>query len=146
MSRLVQEDLLKLIDDKWDISDGGVTPGGQLSNPSATFFIVQSGGPVHRAKGQFFRVELRIDSQIDGLTIHNLPNRSWIKTYEREPHMVCLVKMGDSALSRWSSHGQEVCSGVFGLINTPDASQKMADKLRVVIDSFLATGAIIHPH
>jgi hypothetical protein len=170
-SRLLQEDLRGVIEDqriKWRVRDCGITPPQPTSSPIATFFIVST---IRRdyhfpgidwvqsqkyAGGKYFRVDLTIE-----LELKENHGSSWnpshvnadnpiFRKYLRAVHMKCRVGHGQSFDNRYtlsdSFRQKSVCDGVYGLIDTPNATWEMANKIIAVMHAYSATQAEIDPH
>jgi hypothetical protein len=153
-----ERQIKKLVASNWRVVDGGVTQAVSdfgWGNPRASFFIrqldyempvdwtlrmrAQSGGP-------YFKVFVRIntffdDSSISGAVVDN----EFKRIYDRQPHAVCTMFYGDFWGDRWSTRGKDVCVGVFGLINNPNVSEEIANKMLVVMNSYLTTNTKIYP-
>lgn len=151
-SRLLQEDLRAIIareNVSWTVIDSGIVPPHFSKPPKAIFFIVDSRVRQYadwtmRQRydgGKFFRIEMTIE-----LEYVEEPLQPWARKYARSPHMKCVMLRGDSYEHRYSSRGSSVCDGIYGLLDTPECTMHMAEKIRTAMNASMATQAQLKPH
>jgi|19_taG_2_1085344.scaffolds.fasta_scaffold00823_9 hypothetical protein len=150
VSRILQEDLKRIITREqasWRVVDSGIVPP-YYQNPKAQIYIVDTSLRDQKdytdrqkyAGGKYFRVDLQIR-----LSMEDDYCALWQRKYQHANHIVCRILRGDSFAYR-SGGLLTVCEGVYSLLDTPDATPKLAEKIRIVMNSWMATQLKIDPH
>lgn len=158
VSHLLQEDLKKMCDQRWEVIDGGLVPPvrgippvrGMKSVPRAIIYFRQINyiPPInlvvmrHRySGGEFFVLGLTIDDELNSAHEH-------LMKYDGHAHVKCLIRRGVSWDNRFSFSNTctVVCNGVYGMIDTPDFSEHYAKKLVDTIDAHIKSGIHVEAH
>jgi hypothetical protein len=99
------------------------------------------------AGGKFFRVELEVHLGIDESDYATLGHqfKPWASKYRYATHIKCKLLKGDAYEYRYGSRGNNVCSGLFGLLDIPEPSMPVAEKIIKAMNMNMATQAEVQP-
>lgn len=130
--------------------DSGVVPAFGKSPPRSIFFIRHMKTKNYSdytmrqkyAGGKFFRVDLEVHLGIEG-NHHQL--KPWALKYRYATHIKCQLLKGDAYDHRYGSRGTSVCTGIFGLLDIPEPSMPVAEKIEKAMNMSMATQAEVQP-
>jgi len=150
VSHLLRDDIQHLLDKNqmsFEIHDSGITPSSYKSPPRAIFFLRQSkhyqpNDWVMQQKydgGGYYTIVLKIDNELwNGSSMYH--------KYNGKIFIECKVYYGMSWNSRYKQTRSVVCGGIYSLLDAPDSTEIMAQKIVKSIEKMRSGHIIIDPH